>query len=345
MTAAEWTISAMWVGVTAYVLLAGADFGAGFWDLLAGGSRRGADQRDLIEHSIGPVWEANHVWLIFVIVLCWAGFPGVFASVASTMYVPLMLVALGIIARGAAFAFRKASAELGHRRAYGACFAFSSVLTPFFLGTVAGGIASGRVPLGIAAGDLVTSWLNPTSFLAGALAVGTTAYLAAVYLCADARRAGAAPLAEQFRSRGIVTGAVTGVIALAGIAVLLIDSPALYRGLIGPGLPLVVISAVAGLASAVLLLRRNYLPARLSAAVAVAALPWGWAVAQYPLVLLPDTTIESAAAQPTVLHAVLVTTLIGAVLLIPSLLWMFALFQRDTAPGRNSHGSAADSGS
>ncbi|MER7076915.1 cytochrome bd-I ubiquinol oxidase subunit 2 apoprotein [Saccharopolyspora kobensis] len=345
MTAADWTIGAMWVGVTAYVLLAGADFGAGFWDLLAGGSRRGAEQRDLIEHSIGPVWEANHVWLIFVIVLCWAGFPGVFASVASTMYVPLMLVALGIIARGAAFAFRKASAELGHRRAYGACFALSSVLTPFFLGTVAGGIASGRVPLGIAAGDLITSWLNPTSFLAGTLAVGTTAYLAAVYLCADARRAGAAPLAEQFRSRGIATGAVTGVIALAGIAVLLIDSPALYRGLIGPGLPLVVISAVAGLASAVLLLRRNYLPARLSAAVAVAALPWGWAVAQYPLVLLPDTTIESAAAQPTVLHAVLVTTLIGAVLLIPSLLWMFALFQRGTTPGRSSHGSAADSGS
>ncbi|MER7016136.1 cytochrome d ubiquinol oxidase subunit II [Saccharopolyspora sp. NPDC000359] len=334
MTAADWTIGVMWVGVTAYVLLAGADFGAGTWDLLAGGSRRGAEQRALIEHSIGPVWEANHVWLIFVIVLCWAGFPGVFASVASTMYIPLTLVALGIIARGAAFAFRKASTELGHRRAYGACFALSSVLTPFFLGTVAGGIASGRVPLGIAAGDLVTSWLNPTSVLAGALAVGTTAYLAAVYLCADARREGAGPLAEQFRVRAIATGVVTGAIALAGIAVLLLDAPVLYRGLIGPGLPLVALSAAAGLASAVLLLRRNYIPARLSAAVAVAALPWGWAVAQYPLVLLPNTTIEATAAQPSVLHAVLGTTLVGAAVLLPSLLWMFAFFQREDSGGR-----------
>lgn len=290
------------------------EVGAGSWDLLAG----------------GPVWEANHVWLIFVIVLCWSGCPEVFASVTSTMYVPLTLVALGMIARGSAFAFRKASTELGHRRAYGACFALSSVLTPFFLGTVAGGIASGRVPLGIAAGDLVTSWLNPTSFLAGTLAVGITAYLAAVYLCADARREGAASLAEEFRLRGIVTGAITGAIALAGIAVLLVDSPALYDGLVGPGLPLVLLSAVAGLASAALLLRRSCLAAWGSAAVAVIALPWGWAVAQYPLVLLPDTTIESAAAQPTVPHAVLVTTLIGAVLLVPSLMWMYALFQRNT---------------
>ncbi|GAA4617837.1 cytochrome d ubiquinol oxidase subunit II [Saccharopolyspora hordei] len=212
------------------------------------------------------------------------------------------------------------------------------MLTPFFLGTVAGGIASGRVPLGIAAGDLVTSWLNPTSFLAGTLAVGITAYLAAVYLCADARREGAASLAEEFRLRGIVTGAITDAIALAGIAVLLVDSPAPYDGLVGPGLPLVLLSAVAGLASAALLLRRSCLAAWGSAAVAVIALPWGWAVAQYPLVLLPDTTIESAAAQPTVLHAVLVTTLIGAVLLVPSLMWMYALFQRNTGSvaGRRS---------
>lgn len=329
MSAAELLISTMWVGVTAYVLLAGADFGAGFWDLLAGRSDRGDRQRTLIEHTITPVWEANHVWLIFAIVLCWSGFPGVFAAVASTMYIPLTLVALGIIARGAAFAFRKASTELGHRRAYGATFALSSVLTPFFLGTVAGGIASGRVPPGIAEGGLVTSWANPTSVLAGLLAVGTTAYLSAVYLCGDARREGAHNEAEAFRRKSIAAGTVTGAFALAGIVVLRIDAPSLYDGLIGSGLPFVLISAVAGVASMLLLGYRRYLYARISAATAVAALPWGWAVAQYPLVLLPATTIESAAATPAVLHAVLISTLVGGILLLPSLLWMFALFQRE----------------
>ncbi|SDQ96434.1 cytochrome d ubiquinol oxidase subunit II [Actinopolyspora saharensis] len=328
MSLADLMIAVMWAGLTAYVLLGGADFGGGFWDLLAGGTRKGAEQRDLINHSIGPVWEANHVWLIFVIVLCWTGFPEVFAAVSSTMYIPLTLVALGIIARGAAFAFRKASTELGHRRVYGFAFALSSVLTPFFLGTVAGGIASGRTPAGIAEGELVGSWVNPTSALGGVLAVAIAAYLAAVFLCADARREGQDALAETFRRKALGTAAVTGVVALGGIAVLHADAPRLYAGLVGKGLPLILVSALGGVASLALLLRRRYVPSRGAAAVAVAALLWGWAVAQYPLVLLPDTTIEEAAAQPSVLRVSLVVTLIGAVLLLPSLWWMFSLFQR-----------------
>src|SRR5256885_7479848 len=151
MTAAQATLAVMWLGLTLYALFAGADFGAGFWDLLAGDAQRGRPQRDLIDHVIGPVWEANHVWLIFVLVLLWTAFSPVFAAVMSTLYIPLTLAALGIIGRGAAFAFRKASDQLGQQRLFGATFALSSVLTPFFLGTVAGGIASGRVPLGLAA--------------------------------------------------------------------------------------------------------------------------------------------------------------------------------------------------
>ncbi|MBA8824947.1 cytochrome d ubiquinol oxidase subunit II [Saccharopolyspora lacisalsi] len=336
MSLADWMIGVMWVGLTAYVLLGGADFGGGFWDLLAGGTRRGADQRALINHSIGPVWEANHVWLIFVIVLCWTGFPEVFASVSSTMYIPLTLVALGIIARGAAFAFRKASTELGHRRAYGAAFALSSVLTPFFLGTVAGGIASGRTPLGIAAGDLVTSWVNPTSFLGGVLAVTISAYLAAVFLCADARREEATALAETFRRKALWTAAGTGVIALVGIAVLYLDAPLLYAGLVGEGLPLIIVSALGGVASLGLLLLRHYLMSRIAASIAVTALLWGWAVAQYPVVLFPDTTITEVAAQPDVLWVSLVVTLVGALLLLPSLWWMFSLFQRPSPEGAST---------
>ncbi|GAA4064270.1 MULTISPECIES: cytochrome d ubiquinol oxidase subunit II [Actinomadura] len=330
MTAAQWLLILAWAGLTLYALFGGADFGGGFWDALAGGARRGYAQRKLIEHSIGPVWEANHVWLIFVLVMFWTCFPGIFASVASTLYIPLTLVAIGIIARGAAFAFRKASTELWQLRLFGGAFALSSVLTPFFLGTIAGGVASGRVPYGLAAGDIVTSWWNATSLMAGALAVGTTAYLAAVYLTGDARRGGDPKLADVFRLRGLLTAVITGVIAILGIFVVRADAPSLYAGLTGRALPLVVVSGVAGLASMVTLAFRRYALARITAALAVAAVLWGWAVAQYPVMLPPNVTVPEAAAHPAVLHATLGTVIAGMVLLVPSLLWLFALFQRPT---------------
>jgi cytochrome d ubiquinol oxidase subunit II len=332
VSAAQWLLVLAWTGVTLYALLGGADFGGGFWDMLAGGARRGLAQRRLIEHSIGPVWEANHVWLIFVLVLFWTCFPAVFASVASTLYIPLTLVALGIIARGSAFAFRKASTELWQLRLFGGAFALSSMLTPFFLGTVAGGVASGRVPAGLARGDLLTSWWNPTSVLAGLLAVGSTAYLAAVYLTGDARRSGVPGLAEAFRLRGLVSAAVTGVITLGGILILRDDAPRLYAGLTGRALPVVVISVLAGLASLALLAMRRYALARVTAALAVAAVLWGWALAQYPVLLPPDVTVSHAAAAPPVLHATLAVAVVGMALLVPSLLWLFSLFQRE-APG------------
>ncbi|MCO5998104.1 cytochrome d ubiquinol oxidase subunit II [Actinoallomurus rhizosphaericola] len=328
MTAAQAVLALAWAGVMMYALLGGADFGGGFWDTLAGSPRRGYGQRRLIEHAIGPVWEANHVWLIFVLVIFWTCFPIVFASVASTMYIPLTLVAFGIIARGAAFAFRKASTELWQLRLFGGAFALSSVVTPFFLGAIAGGVASGRVPAGLAKGDIVGSWVNPTSFLGGVLAIGTTAYLAAVYLTADARREGRRDLAEAFRHRGIIAAVVTGVIVIGGIFVIRQDAPRLYSGLIGRALPIVVLSAVAGIVSLALLAARRYALARVTAALAVAAVIWGWPVAQYPLLLPPHVTVMNAAAQATVLRTTLASVLIGLVLLVPSLVWLFTLFQR-----------------
>ncbi|MGW2153170.1 cytochrome d ubiquinol oxidase subunit II [Nonomuraea sp. NPDC001699] len=322
-------LAVTWVGLTAYVLFGGADFGGGVWDLLAGGAERGRRRRDLVEHSIGPIWEANHVWLIFVIVLAWTGVPSVFASVASTLYIPLTLVALGVIGRGAAFAFRKVSARLWQRRLFGATFAFSSVVTPFFLGAAAGGIASGRVPPGIAKGDLVRSWLNPTSMAVGALGVATAAYLAAVYLTRDARRGGEEDLAEEFRRRALGCGAVVGVLAVVSLLVLRADAPALFTELTsGRALPLLVLSVLAGLASLVLLWRRAYLAVRVTAALAVTGLLWGWGVGQYP-VLLPGLTLDRAAATDAVLGASLGSLAVGAVLLVPSLWWLYATFQRD----------------
>ncbi|HEY3733642.1 MAG TPA: cytochrome d ubiquinol oxidase subunit II [Streptosporangiaceae bacterium] len=328
MSLANALAAVMWIGVTCYALFGGADFGAGFWDLVAGGARRGAAQRRLIEHSIGPVWEANHVWLIFVLVVMWTGFPALFGAVSSTLWIPLTLAAFGVIVRGSAFAFRKTVTATWQQRSFGAAFAASSVITPFFLGATAGAVAARRVPPGIGAGRPVASWWNPVSVMTGVLAVVVCAYLAAVYLTADARRSGDASLVAQFRGRALGAGVAAGAVAAAGLLFLHADAAALYHGLLHRGLPLVIISAAAGVVSLALLFRSYFRTARLTAALAVTAVLWAWAAAQYPDLLGPGLTIGGAAANRSVLVATLVSLGVGAVLLVPSLSWLYILFQR-----------------
>lgn len=329
MTTVDAFLVLLWVGLTLYALLGGADFGAGLWDLLAGGAERGRAQRDLIEHSIAPVWEANHVWLIFVITLFWTGFPAAFAAFASTLYIPLTIAALGIIARGSAFAFRKVSEEPWQRRLFGAAFASSSVLTPFFLGTIAGAVAAGRVSPEIGGGDIVASWWNPVSVTIGVLAVGTTAYLAAVYLTGDAQRAGDERLATAFRLRALVSGLTIGVLTLAALLIIRVEAPDLFTGLTGRAWPFILGSMLAGAASLALLLARRYLLVRLTAALAVTAVIWGWGIAQYPM-MLPGLTIYAAAGDLTVLRTCLwVLGISGLFILVPSLLYLFTVFQSD----------------
>jgi cytochrome d ubiquinol oxidase subunit II len=327
----------MFAGITLYALLAGADFGAGFWDLVAGGEERGRAPRALIEESIAPVWEANHVWLIFVLVTLWTAFPSAFASIMSTLYVPLTLAAIGIILRGAAFAFRKASETLPLRRLFGATFASSSVLTPFMLGAVVGGIASGRVPAGEQTGNVLRSWLNPTSVLGGVLAVVTCAFLAAVYLTADAERRGHHELVAGFRRRAIASAVVAGVVALVGVFVLRDDAPDLFHGLTHRGAPLIAVSAGAGIATLVLLVRRVYAWARLSAAVAIVAVLFGWAAGQYPYMLEHSVRISDAAGAHATLVAILVTLGAGSLLLVPALAWLLVLTQRGTLAASAEH--------
>jgi cytochrome bd ubiquinol oxidase subunit II len=330
MTLASVVAAAMFTGITLYALLAGADFGAGFWDLVAGSAERGAPTRTLIEESIGPVWEANHVWLIFVLVTLWTGFPSAFAPIMSTLYVPLTLAAVGIILRGSAFAFRKASRTLGERRLYGIAFASSSVITPYFLGSVVGGVASGRVPAGTKTGDVLRSWLNPTSVLGGVMAVIVCAFLAAVYLAADAERRGRPELATRFRRRSLAVGILAGAVAGVGVAVLHADAPRLFHGLTHRGAPLIGVSAVAGACTLVLLARRRLALARYVAALAVVAVLWGWAAGQYPWMLEHELTIKAAAAPRATLEAGLVALAAGAVLLVPALVWLLVLVQRGT---------------
>ena len=335
MPLAELLMAAMWICLTAYALFGGADFGGGFWDLIAGGAEKGRPQRNLIEHSIGPIWEANHVWLIFVIILTWTVVPSVFAAVSSTLYIPLTLVALGIIARGSAFAFRKVSQKLWQQRLFGGAFALSSVVTPYFLGTVGGALASERVPPGVAAGDPITSWVNPTSLASGLLAVATTAYLAAVYLTHDARREGDSALAQAFRRKALVSGVVTGGLAVLELLVLAADAPGLFRQLLSmPALPFAALSLAAGVASLILMFRHSYLTVRLSAALAVTALLWSWGIGQYPNVL-PGLVLADAAATESVLLANSIAVLIAGILVIPSLWWLYAIFQRDQSANRH----------
>ena len=202
----------LFAAVTAYAVFGGADFGAGFWDLVAGGAERGERPREVIDHSIGPVWEANHVWLIFCFVVLWTGFSEAYASITLTLFVPLSIAAFGIVLRGSSFAFRKTVFRTRDRRNFGAAFAISSVIVPYCFGAIAGAIASGRVPAGGEAGDPWDSWVNPTSVLGGVLAVVVVAYLAAVYLVWDARRLGDQMMVEYFRRRAIGAAVVAGVV-------------------------------------------------------------------------------------------------------------------------------------
>ncbi|HTX32394.1 MAG TPA: cytochrome d ubiquinol oxidase subunit II [Solirubrobacteraceae bacterium] len=313
------------IGLAMYTVLGGADFGAGLWELTAGRGSEAKKVRDHAHHAIGPVWEANHVWLIFVFVVTWTAYPVAFGSIASTLCVPLFIAAVGIIFRGAAYALRSGAASATETTRIDTAFALSSILTPFALGTVVGSIAARRVPVGNAAGNLVTSWANPVSILIGALAVATGAYLAAVYLSADAVRVGDEWLEREFRIRALVAGVIAGGLAIAGLVVLHADVRPLFHKLVHlPGLAVLLVSVACGVLTLGLVLARRYELARFGAALAVAAIIAAWAVAQEPIIL-PGLTLARAAAPHDTLVAVVVAVLAGAALLFPSLAWLFTL--------------------
>jgi cytochrome d ubiquinol oxidase subunit II len=322
----------LFLAITAYAVFGGADFGAGFWDLVAGGAAPGDRPRALIDHSIAPVWEANHVWLIFIFVVLWTGFSEAYASITLTVFVPLALAALGIVLRGSSFAFRKTVFRTRDRRNFGAAFALSSVLVPYCMGAVAGAVASGRIPAGGVAGDPVDSWINPTSVLGGLLAVIVCAYLAAVYLVSDARRLGDAEMADYFRRRAIGAAVVAGVAALAGIFVLRADARYVFDGLTSRALPFVILSALCGTVSLVLLVRDATRGARLLAAVAVATVVIGWGVAQWPYILPTSLKVSAAAAPSGTLATLVVATVLLMVIVVPGFTLLYVLDQKSLLP-------------
>jgi cytochrome d ubiquinol oxidase subunit II len=317
----------LWVGATFYALFGGADFGGGFWDLVAGGPERGQRPRDLIQRSLTPVWEANHVWLIFVLVVLWTAFPSAFSAIFTTLYVPIALAALGIVLRGAGFAFRKSIVGLQGRRAMGATFAISSLLTPFFMGTVVGAIAAGNVPPE-GNGDAFSTWLQPLPLLIGAMFVATGAYLAAVFLVGDARRADR-ELESYFVRRALGAAVVAGAFAVAGIFALHSEARYVFDRLTSQGLPLVILSLVCGAILLAALLREGRRPLRPLAAGAVVAVIWGWGVAQFPYLLPTSLRIDQAAAPDPTMTIIFVVFGVAAVLVLPSLGLLYTLAQKD----------------
>jgi cytochrome d ubiquinol oxidase subunit II len=317
-------------GITLYAVLGGADFGAGLWDLVACGEVRGLAPRQLIDESITPVWEANHVWLVFDLVIFWTAFPHAFSAVMTAVALPLWLAAGGIVLRGSGFAFRKEVSRPGLVRLMGAFFAFSSLVTPFFMGTVIGAIATGSVPPNGNHANLA-AWTSTTSVLAGLLFVAVCGYLAAVYLTGEAERREDSSLRVYFGRRARVAAVVAGALSLGLLAALHSSNRLLYDRLTGRALPLVIVAGVFGLAVFMLMLT-DWVRARelrLIAAAGVTAVIWGWGVAQYPT-LLPgsDVTLSNAGAPDSTMAALIVVFIVAVALIGPSFVLLFRLQSR-----------------
>jgi cytochrome d ubiquinol oxidase subunit II len=327
-------------GITLYAVLGGADCGGGLWDLLAGTTAQGRRPRALIDESITPVWEGNHVWLVFDLVIFWTAFPDAFASVMITLALPLWLALAGIVLRGAGFAFRKELTRLSTQRLAGATFAFSSLVTPFFMGTVVGAIAAGAVPADGTQASLA-AWTSPTALMAGFLFVAACGYLAAVYLVGEASSRGDRGLQSYFARRAQAAAIVAGALSLAALLELQNSNRLLFDRLTGRALPLVVVAGVCGLTVFALLAIGRPRGIRVIAALGVAAVVWGWGVAQYP-VLLPGTsvTLSNAGAPESTMVALIVVFIIAVVLVGPSFALLYMLQGRRLL-GAGEHGALA----
>jgi cytochrome bd ubiquinol oxidase subunit II len=320
------------VSLNAYVLLAGADFGGGVWDSFARGERRQA-QRDLISHAIAPIWEANHVWLILVIVLLFTCFPAAFSTIAILLHIPLTLMLLGIVLRGSAFIFRSYGSESDTtQQRWGRVFAIASIVTPVLLGMCVGAVATGAVgattlsPSGSFIDQFIRPWLTMFGIGVGLLALALFSFLAAVYLTVEAEDKA---LQEDFRTRALWAAGAVFVIAFGVLALSWTEAPMVRQMLMaGPwALPLHIVTGIAAITAIAALWTRHFRIARVAAAAQVTFILWGWAAAQYPYMLPPTLTIEAAAAPNRTLILILWALAAGACVLLPSLYYLFRVFK------------------
>ncbi len=321
----------LWWALIVYAVLGGADFGAGVWDLFAVGPL--ADrQHKLINHALGPVWEANHVWLIFLIVGLFNIFPVPFAALSIALFLPFTIVLVGIVLRGSAFIFRYYAPEALNRfaRWWGRVFSATSLITPFFLGISAAAVASEKLvaPDGTARADLFASWTSPFALTIGSMAVSLCATIAAVYLTVEARDTEHdEELAEAYRLKALIAGAVTAVLGALGLALSSVESRLLWQGMLAHGLPVVIATMLIGLATAFTLYSRRYRLARILIIAETAFMLGAWGLAQYPYIIPPHYTIANSANNPTVITTLLIGLACGMVIVLPSLYYLFSVFK------------------
>jgi cytochrome bd ubiquinol oxidase subunit II len=313
-----------------YALLGGADYGGGVWDLFAIG-RRAGEQRALIANAISPVWEANHVWLILVIVLLFTAFPPAFAAIATALHIPITLLLIGIVLRGTAFTFRTYDVQRDDvQRRWSLVFSIASIITPILLGTILGAIASGtiRVENGAVASGFFESWLAPFPLAVGFFALTLFAFLAAVYLTVEAEER---RLQEDFRARALLSGVAVGVLALVVFVLAKSGAPTVRAGISRSwwALGLHVFTAIFAMAAFYTLWTRRYKLARVCAAAQVTLILLGWAFAQFPNLVEPDITIGSAAASHITLKLLLIALVAGAVVLFPSYYYLIRVFKAE----------------
>ena len=321
------------ISLTFYVLLGGADFGAGVWALFAWGpsSHR---QREAIAKAIAPIWEANHVWLILAVTILFTAFPRAFALLSTVLHIPLAIMLVGIVLRGCAFAFRTndvAQPTVRHDRAHRFwehVFGVSSLVTPVWLGTTIGAIASGRVhaPSGAFIESFVRPWLAAFPLSVGLLTLALFAFLAAVYLAQDTADV---RLQEAFRARGLAAGAAAGAAALFVFLLSEEGAPEIRQGLAERpwGRSVLILAASAGVAAQGLLWSRRYRPAAIAAGMEAILIVWGWALAQYPYLVEPDLLLQNAAAPPQTLRLLFALLIAGALILFPSLYYLYKIFK------------------
>ena len=329
LTLADLVAVLLALSLNAYVLLGGADFGGGVWDMLACGPRRDR-QREVIAHAIGPIWEANHVWLILAIVLAFTCFSPMFARIMTVLHIPVSLMLVGIVLRGSAFTFRTYDDEHdAAQRRWGRIFSSASVLTPVLLGVCIGAVASGRVVApsqGGFAERFVEPWLTPFAFGVGMLTLALFAFLAAVFLTMETRDP---ELVEDFRRNAL--GAGVAVFLAAGLVLLLSfrQAPLMTAGLVGStwALPLHIATGLSAIAVFAALWLRRFALARILAGLQVSCIFWGWTASQYPYLVPPDLTIEGSAAPPVTLKITLWALAGGTLVLAPSLIYLFRVFK------------------
>ena len=331
MPALELGLGAVMVAaLVIYFLFGGADFGGGVWDLLATGPRRRA-QREVIEHAIGPVWEANHVWLILVVVVLFTGFPRAFSALSIAFHVPLTLFLVGIVLRGSSFAFR----SFGAGSHFGLGFSIASVVSPVLLGMVVGATVSGRVEwhAGRITSDYLSPWLAPFPLVTGLFALALAAYLAATYLTSEAPTP---ELAEDFRRRALAAGAGAALLAVVTLALASTGAPRVAERLLHrpEAWSLELAAALCAAAAMAALARRRYRLARLLAPAQVALVLLGWAAAQYPYLLVDDLTLSAAAADAPTLRRLVYVLLGGAPILVASLWLLFRVFKGQSSGAR-----------